>query len=216
MKPTKIKDYDLVLCNINEIYKNISCKCDVQCPVEGNFYSEYESLVKVSRVPFVKLYKSEIIKKQNLLFQVHVSYAEDEIFNLQYFEYVNEYFYVDKALYNYNRTNEHSLSQKITKKAFMGSVERLKFAKIFYDKHTIKNGRTIINSLVLYTLKKYSILTDDANDFNSFKNRVICLRNFIFENSTPLRASDNMKMFLLKKNIIFPLWLYFRLKNKQR
>ena len=211
VEPTKRNDYDLVLCNINEIYKDRTQKREVNCLTEGVFHDEYSGLVKVTRVPFVKLYKSEIIKKYGLTFQVHISSFEDEIFNLQYYEYVNRYFYVDKALYNYHRI--YTTSRKITKKGFYGSVERLKFAKEFYDKYKIKNGGTILNQQVLYTLKKYAMLIDDDNDYKSFKNRINGLINIIDSKSLPKKVSDKIKLILLKNNIIFPLYIYFRIKK---
>ena len=57
------------------------------------------------------------------------------------------------------------------------------------------------------------MLIDDDNDYKSFKNRINGLINIIDSKSLPKKVSDKIKLILLKNNIIFPLYIYFRIKK---
>lgn len=176
--PTWSKDYDLVLCNVNDVYDDHISKRIVKAAIEGDFYKEYNGLIKVTRIPSLKLYKSQIIKKYNLKFRKDICFMEDQIFNFQYFEYVDRYYFVDKALYHYYHRNNMSLSQKITNKAFWGNAEKLKYASAFYRKYKIKNAEMLLNEQVHSCLKKFAMLSDGYNDKGSFAYRVKVIKDF--------------------------------------
>ena len=67
-----------------------------------------------------KLYKTEIIKRENLKFTdlKEIGTYEDGLFNLHYFEYVRKAVYVDQCLYHYRRTHSDSLTSKYNEKLF--------------------------------------------------------------------------------------------------
>lgn len=59
----------------------------------------YESYLLSS--PCNKLYRTEIIRKHNIIFRPDISYAEDLIFNLIYFRYIRTASITPKATYHY-------------------------------------------------------------------------------------------------------------------
>lgn len=48
-----------------------------------------------------KIYISRIIKDKNIFFNEEIGYGEDLIFNLNYFKYIDSFFYIKEPLYTY-------------------------------------------------------------------------------------------------------------------
>ncbi len=61
-----------------------------------------------------KLYKSKIIKDNNLLFEdtKNIGTAEDMLFNLYYFKFVKSAYYIHQCLYHYRKNNSVSFTNK--------------------------------------------------------------------------------------------------------
>lgn len=57
-----------------------------------------------------KLYKSRIIKSHNISFNKEIYYAEDWLFNVDFFDKVSNVSYINKAFYYYRRGHESSSS----------------------------------------------------------------------------------------------------------
>ena len=62
--------------------------------------------------PCNKLYKYDIIKKHDIMFDPLIEYAEDLIFNYEYFRNIDRVTVNSNCLYNYNRDIEDTLSSK--------------------------------------------------------------------------------------------------------
>lgn len=63
--------------------------------------------------PYIKLYKSSIIKDNFIFFDRNYSYGEDLLFNYQYLEHVNTITCIDKAYYHYRIIGSGTLSSKL-------------------------------------------------------------------------------------------------------
>ena len=76
---------------------------------------ELPELVKCRNFHFVwgKLYDSNIIKANGLLFDRSYDYGEDLLFNLNYFIHISSFVIIQKALYKYNYHLESGLSHKV-------------------------------------------------------------------------------------------------------
>ena len=79
--------------------------------IREKFYSLYHEK-NIIKTPWGKLYDANIIKDNNLAFNIQISLGEDFIFNLEYMRFVKKICYVDSKLYYYFRSNNMSLSQK--------------------------------------------------------------------------------------------------------
>ena len=82
------------------------------------------------------LFKKELIEKNKITFDEDLRIFEDLLFCYKLFLLANKISYVDEALYNYNCTNEHSLTNKFTNKMFdvFIALDRLKeFAESKYS-----------------------------------------------------------------------------------
>lgn len=68
--------------------------------------------------PCNKIYVTQIINDNNIRFNEELSLGEDLLFNLEYMRYIDEIRIVNKALYNYIRTDEESLDNKYYENLF--------------------------------------------------------------------------------------------------
>lgn len=71
--------------------------------------AEYRNIINS---PISKLFKSEIIKDNNILFNHTISYGEDHIFVLEYLKYVKRIKICDASEYNYFQDDSLSLTRK--------------------------------------------------------------------------------------------------------
>lgn len=60
-----------------------------------------------------KLFKTSIIKKENLLLNSKIRFQEDLVFVFAYLKYCNQVLYKSDYTYHYNRLNEQSLTSKL-------------------------------------------------------------------------------------------------------
>lgn len=65
-----------------------------------DFYYQVSAFVKKSASIYSKVYNTNIIKKYHIRFR-NTSVYEDSMFNLEYFQYTNKIYYVNKAYYHY-------------------------------------------------------------------------------------------------------------------
>lgn len=99
------EDVDMVFQGINKVFSD---KREEINPLKGIYDREQllngiSDINKFSIFGYVctKLYKTDIIKKNGLLFDKNISISEDRIFALQYLKYSNKLSVVNKSAYNY-------------------------------------------------------------------------------------------------------------------
>ena len=79
-----------------------------------------------------KLYRKDIIEKYKIRFPDNISYAEDNVFNIQYYQYINSAMMLDNVIYNYFY-NDNSLTTKIRDKTFDDFIYVSKERKKYYQ-----------------------------------------------------------------------------------
>lgn len=68
--------------------------------------------------PCCKIYKSSIIKENNIRFDVSLCYGEDTCFNLAFFNFAKAVFFSDQCFYHYRRDSADSLYSKFHKDTY--------------------------------------------------------------------------------------------------
>lgn len=104
---------DVVICGYNQYIGNRLLKIGV---VDGT-YSYKDFLTEMMRwmtepiigAPWNKLYKRDIIVDNSLLFDTTTNYAEDYLFNINYFGFVKSISVIKRTLYSYYIANNNSL-----------------------------------------------------------------------------------------------------------
>lgn len=216
---------DLVICGIeffNEYPKIISEKYyneDVMSTEEYlNKILIREKIGQFCGGPYNKIFKTEIIKNNNVLFREDTNYAEDFIFNLDYLINVNNIYIEQQCLYMYRCNSENSLTfknySKFKKETFL--KQRIdaysKFENIykFYNAYE-KNYNEIVVLFKKYILStismscKYSI---DKVDTQAFIKSICKEKNYTkyISNGYGLNFFDKIILWLVrnkKEKIIY-------------
>lgn len=102
------KGFDIAICGYNIVNKNNLKYVESQECIDGeydicDFAKEYFRFFEllITNTNWNKLYKKNIIKKNNLKFKTNLKMAEDAVFNLEYLECINSVGLTSKKLYNY-------------------------------------------------------------------------------------------------------------------
>lgn len=111
--------------------------------LKKNLFSDIFLLLDISIAHWVtnKVFKTSIIKENNLKFNTNIKMGEDLDFTLNYLEKINKIVVLDKYLYFYDRTNERSL----TNSNILSLPERTKFNNDNIEKFLTKNYVDLTN-----------------------------------------------------------------------
>lgn len=210
--------YDIVMVNFKDVfiendkkrveYNNI----DVNS-LSGKFFNDYYYIKSIVRSPWGKLFKRDIIEKNNIKFPVEISLGEDYVFNMQYYRFVKQYRYVNKYLYNYFHRNRKCLSKGYTIDSFDKQIEIIKKQKEFFKLYNIRNGEIILGDDFLWLYFEYTVLKDSLN-YTESKQRLKLLK---IETNNPKKTTetkrkDKIILRLINKDIYFPIYLYCLLR----
>lgn len=216
IKPIKKEDYDLVICNKIDIYlpKNKQNEIFIDEKIlSRNFIDDYYLLIELLKAPYVKLYKKEIIKRNNIEFPINVNSSEDQRFNFEYFKHVKKYFFVNKSLYVYFHRKNNSLSQVISIKNCNDIIKTLSIEKNFFDSFKIKYKEAILsNEIVLYLNLFINIDKEKYSSYKMYKEYAIKLKEILGSWIAPTNKKKYVILNCLKHNIIFPLYVYYFFK----
>ena len=83
--------------------------------------------------PVNKLYITNYIKKNNIIFPEDTSYGEDLLFNLSYMKCCNVISYKRRPVYFYDHSNEFSLSKKYREDLFENGLRLNLALKLFFE-----------------------------------------------------------------------------------
>lgn len=212
LKPLKEKDYDLVICNINDIYENkTSGSRKITCTLDGVLERDYYKLVELLRVPVIKLYKMEIIIKYGLKFPEEIFTAEDQIWNFSYYSHVRDYFFINKSLYNYHH-REGTLSCKNSYESFKNNLYKLSLEKEFLLENNIYNARTVLNNHAFFCFEQFLLLKTNGDNYFKLKKRWYAIRKYIDFNDVGNSTKIKIRNFLGKHDFIFLLYIYYNFK----
>lgn len=104
-----------------------------------------------------KLYSREIIERNNIRFDTELTYAEDWLFNVNYYRFANCVSFIPQHLYYYDRTTEGSLSKKFRWEGFDHSVKIRRYEKEWFPEIcTDVEYHNLILQIQLHYLKLYT------------------------------------------------------------
>lgn len=113
--------------------------------------------------PFNKLYKSNIIKNNNLYFDENLKMGEDFKFNIEYLKQCNSITLIPECIYIYNHINENALTCKFKENRWEIEKELFNTFCSFFSEPYIKNNENDINEYLLTSINKtvYTLLKSD-------------------------------------------------------
>lgn len=179
-----------------------------------------EKLFKFISTPWGKVYKSEIIKNNNIQFDKNLSLGEDTIFVLEYLKYIKTVKFINESLYFINET-EGSLSRRNRLDIFENIMiiydkakevleyrNEYEFNKIapFY----VRNIKICVNTAVAFKWKRkeYKELCNKIRNMSDFKG--------VNLKETHLSKFDEIVFKLLKNNHTYMLKIFLKFKNLVR
>lgn len=211
-------DCDLILSGYNNIFcdKNIIQSNYFNGNISGNIKNDFHKMRKYLFAPWGKLYKREIIIKNNILFPIDFSDAEDHVFNFEYISHIRNYFYINKSLYNYYHRNRKTLSKLVTAKSFYSNYKRLLKEKEFLNLNQINRKEYIFTNSCLDVMNKYCKISDIDDNYCLYSERVLKIKELLYGFKYYNNIKQKIALLLLKYNIIYPLYLWYSFKHYKR
>ena len=153
------------------------CCCGYNCILPNNQYkwNDFEASNNISRDLFVKqlltgtggitwgkLYKSELIKKNRIIFPNNISICEDQIFAVDCWKYAQNYSAINYYGYNYNCCNESSLTKKCDMNKWQLQFE---VVEILMNKLTEDFSKTECEKILISKIKNvyFNIIRNSEN-----------------------------------------------------
>jgi glycosyltransferase involved in cell wall biosynthesis len=186
--------------------------------------NEFSKIIfsQIGGVLWDKLFVADIIRKNKLKMDKNIYFYEDSLFIIDYLKFCKKISILEEPLYNYNRINETSYTNRIdhTWKVNVVNfnkeiVKRIGLAKEESEVIVQKNISSFVltifqyEKLIKYTfVKKYKIITNFINDVfivENFKSKTMVFYN------KPFVFLFKYKMILI---IILYSWLLFTFKKK--
>lgn len=159
-------DADLVVCGFN-----LYCEGEIKrvvVPSKGkytrnDFVNEFIT-TEIVNTPWGKIYKREEIKKT---FNVAKNMGEDFEFNMDYIGSISSVICIDEALYNYDISNESSLTKNIAK------LEKSIYENARVLRDALKVDNRILQKFVTRRVKDYILTIDEkSNSMNEYREFV--------------------------------------------
>lgn len=221
-----IKKYccDVVFCLAKIVYPELNKTCNIKFKnqkfLSNNFYKDFYLIIDYFHTPWGKLYKKDIINKNNIKFPVEFITAEDQIFNQEYLKYVKNYRFLNKNLYNYYVRKNNSASQNLSEKHFLSDIKNLKIKKDFLNNELVlvnkKEKDICLLEYTKFIIYKYLFLKDiNKKEFKKLKTRLIKIKKIVSLNDLSvinMSFKEYIILYFLKKNIWLGIYIIVFIK----
>lgn len=202
---------ELAICGIREILDD---KIRIRRPratVTGSLDDDYWGMIDFLCVPFSKIYLRNIVVQNHIKFPLELNYAEDEVFNFTYYQYVKNYAFIDEPLYVYDH-HKNSLSDRGNlrkKRKIYSYVHKMKLEKSFLDRSSIKKKEQIIGEQGIRAISDFASL----DDYGQFKLDARAVREQMYKSFSYNKVAQSIFSILLYADIYFPLYLGCKLRD---
>lgn len=217
-----IQGYDFCTCNYYVIKNNKKKeKSDIESyeinSGETNEYIEKMQKDMLFNSPVNKIYKTEIIKQNNIRFEENICVGEDYLFNIEYIRCVKKARYISEALYNYTIKNG-TLSRKYIDRFIdieMKMVRKIKeiYEEKSFDMTYIYNQYMELLKSNIYNLQIGEKSKTATKEFikeyikELEKDRIINK-----ETRSKLKKENKMIFIMIEKRNIELLFQYFKIR----
>ena len=165
------------------------------------------------------IYKTEIIKKNNIRFNSKIRYGEDANFILQYLLKVKNIKVIDEYLYN-DYENSNSVTNNyssIFKNMENLQIFRSETLKILGNKYKKELDQFLLNLILLYLEKPFDILKTKKEIKDYYKKICNSLNGLVNDlPSNNYTKKWKILIYLIKHNRYIFLYLYIKLYLKMR
>lgn len=206
VKKQKETKADLVVCNHYELHEENNKKEEcINYPYKDIEKEEIlNNLYKFNYAPWHKLYKTEIIKANKIIFPMDMKY-EDVPFVLEYLIHTKNIAKVEKPLYNYY-IHKESEQTTVDERIF----DIIKVANLFKD----LLSHELIENLYVLTLTRYSLKTRYMKDSKLRRKFISAAYQELNNNFKNWKKCDYIKELPLYKRIIVTSKILTKLYTK--
>lgn len=142
---------------------------------EEYLYELYRAKKFVTKSSCIGLYKSSIIKENEIYYPMNVCCGEDSIFVMKYVQNIRRIGTVDKIVYNYMYDNFNSATAAIYYNHFLVEMERYEIANGIIEQPEIKEKvAQLYMDNEIRELVQYVIYSPE-----SYQEKLNCLKNFL-------------------------------------
>lgn len=158
--------------------------------------------------PCVKLYKSQIVKKNSIEFPSQYSYGEDLIFNYCYLNCIKSLYVIDRVEYNYRILGSGTLSTINRENQFQINYEQWNILNQFYETHGMINeiSRNYLYDRLWWSWYDAILLIPIVMKNKSFTTKMQMLKQI-------MSIKEKHEILTYSKQIDIPAWLRFCLTN---
>lgn len=149
--------------------------------------------------PCMKIYKTELIRNNNIRFDNKYDLGEDLLFNLDYLNYSKKIVYYSKKMYIYNKNNTSSLTNKYRENKF--SI----LMNIYELCHQKTSGKKYQNSFEYIRVKNCISSLKTEIKSNTKSNYELLL---FIKKEKKYKKISKVKFTSLKKEIIYYTWYF--------
>lgn len=226
---------DLVICNFRKVQNDVVIERNDNIINEDKFFN-YEAIRSYAlsvldqqnkntlfNFCWGKLYCTDIIKKNNILFNTKLYTFEDIEFNFNYLKYVNTLFYTKDTLYNYRiHQNFESVTFNTDFNKFFNFITSLELIKPFFKSFVSESvldqkiGNAIVSMTIIQLIR--SNIKISNKEISQFYDMV--LQNKILRKNlkfyTPSKGESIFIPFLISLKLKKILILLIKYKAKKR
>jgi glycosyltransferase involved in cell wall biosynthesis len=192
-------DCDLITNGIRFDYENhsVDCRLDETSSINLNNESGFMYMIDQELItsPVAKLYRRELLLKENIQFNPSLSYGEDRDFNLKYLNVANIARSSSYVGYNYRIYSPGSLSKKNHNQRFMNDYTYWRKLKEFTD---IKGFNSLVTKKLL-TNRLFHFVSDQV--ISILDERISLLKKARLLKET-FRAINDFDYIIENKNLI--------------
>ena len=142
-----------------------------------------------------KLYDSKIIMKYNIRFAQDISYAEDFLFNVQYLKHIQFVSHIPQVLYNYDATEECSLSRKNRDGTLLWNMSKMRINHFINLCRDLKVEELCVNRA--YKLMAYELMNplhDIISSKKSLKDKAMEYKLLLLDSDAETALSKTSKL----------------------
>lgn len=188
---------EIALCGLKTFTDNkVNLKCIYEPTATLDIKQYIETVllkIKIGQLcgaPYCKIYSAELIKSNNLSFDIGITYAEDFNFNMEYLKYCNKISIIEDQLYFYRDNVANSLTSRnyrsFSKESYFNQrmLAYQKFESVYTKYGLLVTHRDEVNSLlrefIISSIKMACKFASDHSQVVGFIDEIVN-NNFIRE-----------------------------------
>ena len=208
------KKSDIVCCAYKKIFKDYQKEIhpkDVKC--FGKSLEKSKDILYNAN-PYItqKIFRRELLVDNDITFDEDLRIFEDLLFSYRLFLLSNKICYVDECLYNYNCSNESSLTRKFSEKMFdvFPALERL--IEFYQSRYDNEFDEVLKYVSVRHISLRYYEVCSNRRLMNKYINISFKFLKRNFKNFRNSRAYVGKKGFVSKHKFILKIYLFIKRK----